>query len=948
MKKYKLIIPALLTCCYMQARTQEPTDSTALDGTKNFTSKVITVGFQKEQSLRESTASVSIVNNEEFNKRSAKNIGNSLFGHGTGLTTLQSSGRYTDYEPAFFVRGLQSLSTNSPLFIVDGIERDIKDITPEEVETVAILKDAAAVAIYGYKGINGVVSMTTKRGKYNSKSINVFYEHGFDWQTRKPKFVNSYDYANAVNEAMINDDPLSSGRYNADEIEAFRSGNYPYLYPNVDWADETFRDIASTNIYNVSFTGGTQKFRYYAMGNLTSNNGFIGNPDENNGYSTQDQYSRANLRTNLDIDLTETTKMKLNVLGVLSETRMPGASVNLWNMIYTLPAAAYPVKLADGTWGGNSTWAGTSNPVAASQAGAYSKYHDKSLFVDMNLDQDLSIITPGLGINGMLAYDNYSNIYENHSKTYLYGSDAVSSWLDGKPDVITRYTDGKNSEMATTEETTTYQRAFNVAATLYYDKQINDNNKIYSQLKYDHEYRNSPGTNTTWYRYNTSLYTHYGYKDRYFADVTLMLSACNRLAPGNKWAFSPTVSLAWILSEENFAKDIAWLDFLKLRGSFGVINSDRLPLDSNDNEIVNYFEETYGSSGSYPFEESIESLSGSQELGRLIPLTSTHEKAYKYNFGVDASLFKSWNLTLETYYERRADIWVGSAGKYSWLLGFSTPYENAGIVDSWGFELGTSYTIKIGDVNINLGANLSLVQNEIVEQLEEYRLYDNLKTTGNSLKQTYGLQAIGFFKDEADIAASPKQTFSAVKPGDIKYRDVTGDGIIDSNDKTAIGYSTTLPELYYSFNLGAEWKGIGVDAMFQGVGRYSAVLNTQSVYKPLVGNTNISEEYYDNRWTPQTPDAKYPRLSAQSNTNNYQTNTLWLEDRSFLKLRSVELYYKLPQTLLNKTKVLNAAKIYVRGIDLLCFDKIEIADPERYGATAPVTASLIAGVSIEF
>lgn len=211
-----------------------------------------------------------------------------------------------------------------------------------------------------------------------------------------------------------------------------------------------------------------------------------------------------------------------------------------------------------------------------------------------------------------------------------------------------------------------------------------------------------------------------------------------------------------------------------------------------------------------------------------------------------------------------------------------------------------------------------------------------------------GLEAIGFFKDQEDIDNSLVQTFNVVKPGDIKYRDVNGDKKIDSNDKTAIGYSTAAPEIYYSFHLGAEWKGLGFNAMFQGTGRYSAVLNTQSVYWPLVNDVTISQHYYDNRWTPETPDAKYPRLTTQSNNNNFQTNTLWLEDRSFLKLRNVELYYKLPERWMKRTKFMSNAKIYVRGNDLLCFDHIKIADPESYGVKNPLTRSVIAGLTIGF
>lgn len=951
MRKNRLIIPALLAFLSMQGYAQELNDSIASGKPAKYSDEVVQIGYHKAQRLEESTSSVSTVYNEDFNKRSAKNIANSLFGYGTGLTTLQGSGRYADAEPTFFVRGLQSLSTNNPLILVDGIERDITDVTPEEVETVTVLKDAAAVAIYGNKGINGVVNITTKRGAYNTREIKFTYDHGFGWQARKPKFVNSYDYANAMNEALVNDG--LTARYTQDELKAFQYGQYPYLYANVDWLGETYCDMDATNIYNISFRGGASKFRYYAMANLTTNKGFIANPYMNDGYSTQDQYSRANLRTNLDIDLTEKTKLKLNLLGILSETRTPGANADdkegadLWDMIYTLPSAAFPARLENGTWGGSATWAGTKNPLAVSQAAAYTKFHERTLFADMTLTQDLSSITPGLGASGMLSYDNYAQYWENHSKTFVYGSNSVTAWENNLPRNTTYYTDGKESSMGSDAKCIAFTRVFNFAATLFYDKQINEANKIYSQLKWDYEYRNTKGTDQTWYRQNASFYTHYGYKDKYFADLSIIASASNKLAPGHRWSVSPTIGLAWIMSKENFMKDISWINFMKLRASFGVINTDRLPLDDDD-EVTNYWEQTYGGGSFYPFDTNYSVGTQSWSLGRLASLNSTHEKAYKYNFGLDASLFNGLDFSFDAYYERRSDIWVSSSGHYSSVLGFTAPYENGGIVDSWGVEIGANYRKRIADVTLNVGANFTLAKNEIIEQMEEPRMYDNLITTGNPLKQTYGMQVIGYFKDQTDIENSPKQAFGEVKPGDIKYKDVNDDNIIDANDKVAIGYSTTAPEIYYSFNLGAEWKGLGFDAMFQGTGRYSAVLNTKSLYWPLINNTTISQEYYDNRWTPENQDATYPRLSSQSNENNYQTNTLWLADRSFLKLRSVELYYKFPQALIKKSKILNNAKVYVRGVDLLCFDKINIADPEVYGATYPLTRSVVAGLTIGF
>lgn len=273
-----------------------------------------------------------------------------MLGQGLGLVSLQNGGNYASYEPTFFVRGLQSLSSSSPLILVDGLERDMNLVSPEEVESVSILKDAAAVALYGYKGTNGAILITTKRGKYNTKEVTFTYDHVTNFQSRKPEFADAYTYAQAMNEARANDG--LTPRYTNDEVEAFHSGKYHYLYPNVNWVDETFRDAGVSNKYTIEFRGGGTKFRYYTMVNLLTDKGFVANANLNDGYSTQNKYSRANLRTNLDIDLTRTTKLKLNILGTLSESSRPGDSANLWDLVYTVPSAAFPIKTEDGLWGG--------------------------------------------------------------------------------------------------------------------------------------------------------------------------------------------------------------------------------------------------------------------------------------------------------------------------------------------------------------------------------------------------------------------------------------------------------------------------------------------------------------------------------------------------------------------------------------------------------------------
>lgn len=909
-----------------------------------YAAQSIDVGANANFSREQSTSAVSVITSESTNKRSAKNIGNSILGQGSGLISLQKSGNYAGINPTFYIRGMQSLDGNTPLFVVDGIERDIQYISAEEVESVSVLKDAAATALYGYKGANGVVLITTKRGKFNSKEIKVNLDHAINFMAHKPKFVDAQTYAKAMNEAYANDG-FENPRYTQEEVDAFGSGKFPYLYPNVNWVDETFRNHSVTNMLNASFTGGGEKFKYYALLDLQYDNGFVKNPNTHEGYSTNNKYVKGNLRMNMDMILSKNTTMKVNLLGVLAESNAPGNSASLWDMVYSLPSAAFAVKGEDGKWGGNSTWAGTVNPVAQSQDAGYSRNHNRGIYTDLTIRQELPAVLKGLAVQGRIAYDHFSNIYENYSKTYVYGSPTVADWLDGEPQLGKAFTGGSESDLGASISTNSFTRRLHADASADYQNTFGAHS-IYSQLKYDYEFSDEYAINSTLYRQNISWYTHYGLLNRYFLDLALVESGSNRLAPGSKWALSPTVSAAWVLSKENFMKNLNWVDFLKLRASYGIIQTDILP----ESGWMYYMQQYQTTGGTYPFNSGFQSDFGRTSLDAIATSGLTREKAAKFNAGVDATLFGGLDFSFDGFYQRRSNIWVSTAGKYSSELGVDAPYEGDGIVDSWGWEASLDYNKQIGDVKFNIGANFDYYRSQIKEQDEAPKLYPNLVSTGHRVSQLFGYKAIGFFKDQADIDASKPQLLgSTPRPGDIKYEDVNGDGQIDTNDKTAIGYSTVAPEIYYNIHLGVEWKGLGVDAMFQGTGRYTGVLSTKSMYKPLVGNTTISQYYYDNRWTPETAGtAKFPALSSTSNANNYNTNTLWMFDRSFFKLRNIEVYYNFPKAMLAKTKLLNAAKLYVRGVDLFSFDHLDESDPEVFGATNPLNRSIVAGLSVTF
>lgn len=908
----------------------------------DYSSEKVNYGFGLQQTNAESTGAVSTVYAENIDKSSAFSIGNSLYGNVLGLTTMQSTGVVWEQMPSMYIRGLKTLNGNNGiLLVVDGLERDnnwqaLKYITPEEVESVSVLRDAAALALYGYRGVNGVVNIVTKRGKYDTREINFSYDHAFNYMTRKPELADAYTYASALNEALTNDG--KQVRYSQNGLNAFKNGTSPYLYPNVNWWEEVFRDRGASDIATLSFRGGSTKMRYYTMMNLQNNRGFIKNFDTNADYSTQEKYSKANFRTNLDIDLSPKTKMQANIMGILNEFSRPGmGSDNLISKLYQLPSAAFPIRTESGLWGGNTTWGENWNPVALTEGRAYSKGHTRGLYADMSLRQDLSSLTKGLGASVRIGYDNLASYWENHTKGYKYGMASVASWENGLPIAGEEITGGKDTEMSGDSKLDWQYRAFNFQMNVDWQRQFGVHS-LYSMLLYTYKYDNAKGINNTFYRQNAGWYTHYGFKNRYFADFTLMASASNLLAPDHRWNVSPTVGLAWLISNEKFMQSQNVVDFLKLRASFGMLNTDNIPGNG-------YWNETVGGGNGYPINNNFGGDGGWHE-GRLASVNGTTEKAYKYNAGVDATLFKGLTLTVDGFYERRSDIWVSSDGQNSAVLGASGSYVNAGIVDSWGTEIGANYYKKMGNVELNLGGTFTYNRSKIIEMLEEPAAYDYTRSTGNPVGQIFGLQAIGYFVDQADIDNSLPQQFGPVKAGDIKYKDMNGDKVINSDDRVAMGYNSTCPEIYYSFSLGLEWKGLGFSAQFQGVGNYTAILSG-TYYHPLVDNTTISNYVYRNRWTPETPNARFPRLTTETVDNNLQTSSLWLADRSFLKLRNCEVYYKLPSSWLNRFWVKNA-KVYVRGVDLLCFDSIDQLDPEAMNNSYPATRSIHVGLSVGF
>ena len=926
-----------------------------------YKDQTVDIGANRLFTREQSTAAVSVITNKDVNKRGARNIGNNILGQGSGLVSLDGSGLFHAQNPTFYIRGLQTSSGSTPLILVDGVERAIENVVAEDVESVQILKDAAATAIYGYKGANGVILVTTKHGQYNTKSFTFSYDHVFSFLTNKPVMADAATYASAVNEAYRNQG--GNAAYSDAVINAYKNGTNPLYYPNVNWADETFRNVSNNDRLNLEFKGGTKNFRYFTNVQLLTNKGFVKNY-ENDGYSTQNKYTRGTLRSNMDIDLSPKTKLHTHLFGLLTEQSQPGDQADLWSMIYKVPANAFPVKVNDAVWGGNSVFT-TSNPVAQSQGAAYYKNHQRALYADLVLEQDLSAITEGLSAQGQLGYDTWSNVYENHSKTYRYSNYQVTNngdvIADGNATLAS--VEGSDSNMGTASGNDAWIRRCIFNGSLNYNRTFAEKHDVYGQLKYDYEFSDKTGTNTTVYRHNISLFAHYGNDRRYLLDVALVESGSSRLAPGSKWAFSPNVSAAWNISNEAFMNDVTWVDFLKLRASWGNKALDVLPGD----DVWTYYNQFYlMNANTYPFDATYTGTQwGNTYLSTAMTQSLGHEQASRFNVGIDATLFGGLNLSLDYYYQHRYNIWYSTAGSYTGVFGLTAPYENVGVIDSKGFDISADYTKEINkDLTVSLGASLTLNKSIVKEQAEAPQLFANTSSTGERYGQAFGYVANGFFQKSDDVNGDgiisaaemqqkgyPVQSFTTVYPGDVKYVDLTNDGIIDANDRKAIGYSTTAPDLYYNFHLGAEYKGFGLDAMFQGVGKWTGFMNTNGLYRSAVATNTLSQYLYDNSWSAErgnTENPAFPRLSTTSNANNDVNSTLNMFDRSYLKLRYVELYYHLPKCVLEKLSVINNVKLYVRGTDLFTIDNLEEADAAAYGTTQPLTRSLQLGAAVTF
>ena len=897
-------------------------------------SQKVDLGYGVEQSEMLTTAATTTITAEELRRTSAISLADALYGKLPGLNAYQNTGFKGEEGrgATFNIRGVQTTGERDILILVDGVERPLDRLTVEEVESVTVLKDAAAVALYGHEGINGVLLVKTKKGTKDSKyNFKAGVSHKIQFNPQMADMVSAYDYANALNRARQNDGAAPA--YSAAELQKFQDGSDPLVYPNVNWKDEVFKNTAhETNAY-LSFFGGTEKVQYYTQLDYTDARGLYKNPDQGD-WNSQLKYSKANIRANVDFQVSSTTRVSANILGILMETNgVPNVNSNdAWWHLYKVPALAFPVRTAGGVWGGSQTF-GNFNLLAKSQGAGFMKTHQRQIWANMTLEQDLDFITNGLKLYVGASYDNSSNTIETRSKGYQYGW----NYYDANGAM-------QETVMGTVEDKLVFNHwvdsqwriaTFNIG--FKYARQLGDNDNIAANANYNMKSEIRDNQSNTWYRANWQLALHYDHANRFMADVVLAANGSSRSYPA-KWAFSPTLGLGYIYANN---QEGSILNYGKVRLSGGIQHTDYVPqaglwLAAWNNGHGNWWYGTNFASSWGAF------------LTQFPTDDFKQETAYKANIGTDLRLFKALDVTLDLFYQQRRNILVSANSLNSAIVGIQSSYDDKGRVASYGFELGLRYAKTFANgLNLNAGASISKVKNKILQWIET-PAYPNLSVVDGPADYERGLIALGFFQSQEEIDNSPVQQFGQVKVGDIKYKDVNGDNVINENDYVAQDYGNAFPALNYAFNLGLEWKGFGINAYFQGAGhQVKNIRYVDGVWGALSDNRNLSQEYYDHCYDNAGASALYPRLSTENVANNAQNSTIWYRNVCWLKLRDCEVYYKLPASAM-KAMRLTSIKVFVQGQNLLSFDNIDAMDAENLNTGYPVMKAVNFGLAVQF
>lgn len=921
-----------------------------------LTDVVVTgTGLQKKVTV---TGAITTVNVKDL-RIPTGNITNALAGNVAGVIAMQKSGEPGNNRSDFWIRGISTFGANTAaLVLVDGFERAFNEINVEDIESFSILKDASATAIYGSKGANGVVLITTKKGHAGKININGKSEFGYMTRTRTPEFVDGPTYAALVNEAKItrNQEPL----YSDVELKLFKNGLDPDLYPNVNWQDVMLRDGANTYRASVNLDGGGSTVRYYVSGSYFNEGGMYKSDQSLKDYNTNANMTRSNYRANVDMDITKTTLLKLGVSGFLEKQNFPGLSSDIWKSLVGQSPVSTPILYSNGLVPAFGTGDRTNPWVMATQTG-YREYWKNKNEINVTLEQKLDFLTKGLQTIVRFAYDTNNDNNINRLK-----------WPEQYNVERRRDRDGNlimkriSPERLMFQESNAWGERINVLETdLIYNKLINERHNIGALIKYNQrEQRETSNVGADIIKgiarrnMGVSGRLMYGYRDRYMAEFNFGYTGSENFKIGHQFGFFPAVSVGWNISEESFLKKNAkWLDLFKIRYSYGEVGNDNFGANR-----FPYLSEIKERSG-YNFGEPISpNYYAGLYYSQVASDQLTWEVAKKHNLGFDMNVLGNlFSFRLDVFKDTREKIFKRRDHLPDMIGVPSRPWANVGKMESRGFDGQFNFNKRFNQVEFTLRGNVTYSKNKVLEFDEEANNLPYRMTQGFRYEQARGLIDMGLFQSYEEIRNSPKQMFGEYMPGDVKYKDVNGDGIINDDDVVPIGASLT-PSMIYGFGFSVLWKGFDINIHLQGAGSSSYFINGPSVY-PFAngawGNVLTEIGNSQNRWiskeisgdpATENPNAKYPRLSYGGSGNNYRTSTYWLRDGAYLRLKNVELGYTLPSRLMSSIHV-NKARVYVMGYNLAVWDSLKIWDPELGsgdGMKYPISKTITLGLTVNF
>lgn len=914
---------------------------------------VVGYGQQREISLIGSQSSVA---NEEVAQLevSSGSLTNSLAGRLSGVVGVQRSGLPGSDASDIWIRGISTFGPNGsgPLILVDGIERPMNSLNPDDIKSLTILKDASATAVYGTRGANGVILIETKDGKVGEPSISVDFYQGVTELTQVPEMADGPTYMRLANEARTTrgQPPL----YTEEEIQKTINGTNPLIYPNVDWIDTIFNDYGQNRQLNAQVSGGSESTQYFVSLSYYNETGLLVNNDTTS-YNTNTDYNKYNLQSNVTLDVTPTTEVKLGVGGYLEERQYPAVDVGgIFAQAMEASPVAYPVIYPGGLTPGRNPNGGERNPYVDATGRGYSDQFNSQLFSTFELTQKLDMLVEGLSFKGLFGFDTYSETTINRSKRpntyYIDPSDPYD--VDGSYYYNLTY---EGSNTLGYGRTNNGNREYYMEASLRYNKDFGEKHRVSGLLVYTQsDEQGAFAANVTesipHREQSVALRGTYSYDDRYFFEANFGYSGSENFAPKNRFGFFPSAGVGWVISNEEFFEPLSGaIDFLKVRYSDGFVGAS----SSAGGRRFAYLTQlsTYDNAYYYGLNRN-----GRNGINISYYGVNVHwAESRKQDLGIELrTLNDQLSLTVDFFKERREGIFLPRRSIPNFVGLVSDPVGNVGVLENKGFDGSIQFNGQLGqDLSLGLQGQFTYNRDTIIENDQPPQPYPWMDRRGENVLANHGYVADGLFESQEEIDNHARQ-FGTVLPGDIKYKDLNGDGVINAFDQKKISRGD-VPYLTLGAGISLRYKAFDIQTFFQGQFGAEDLIGGSSI-QPFQGGGGRGNLYAiaTDRWTEENPDpnAFYPRLAYgdAQNANNFKESSYWVRSLDFVRMKEFEMGYTLPASIIGET-TLKSARLYFRGRNLLLISDFDLWDPElntSNGASYPNTRVYAIGLDIQF